>query len=70
MFRFDAESWCVVFCLKRSYTVQMTSNIASESIAMAHARGITEGGGHVFRVCKAGVLVAALELIKNREPIG
>ena len=65
--RFDGESWCVVFCLECSDVVQMTSNLSSEEIATVHAQIIRNRGGHIFRVCKAGVLVAALELIKTEE---
>ena len=70
VFRFDAESWCVVHCRLDSDVVQMTSNIADEVLANQHAQNVRLLGGHVFRVCKAGVLVAALELIKTDQDRG
>jgi hypothetical protein len=65
--RFDAESWVMVFCLKNCDVVRMTSNIADEHCAEMYANAIKEDGGHVFRICKAGELVAALKLIKGRD---
>lgn len=70
VFRFDGESWCVVFCREHSDVVQVTSNISSEDIANRHANSLRILGGHVFRVCKAGVLIAALELIKTDQDRG
>ena len=63
--RFDAESWVCVHCRPHSDVVQVTSNLADEDVADAYAAWITETNGHVFKVCKAGVLVAALKLIKT-----
>lgn len=66
VFKFDHESFCVVFCLENSAVVQMTSNIPDEALANRCAEMIRERGGHVFRVVSAGVLIAALELIKQK----
>jgi len=65
VFRFDGESWCVVFCRPNSDVVQMTSNIPDEECAISHAERLRADGYHVFRACPAGVLIAALELIKT-----
>ena len=65
VFRFDHEAYCVVFCRENSAVVQMTSNLADETVAQMYANGIRERGGHVFRAVPAGVLVAALELIRG-----
>lgn len=63
VFRFDADSWCVVHCRAHSDVVQMTSNLADEEIANQYAGLVRADGGHVFRVVQSGVLVAALGLI-------
>lgn len=68
VFRFDGESWCVVFCRPNSDIVQMTSNIPDEKCATSHVERLRADGYHVFRTCKAGVLIAALELIKTQAP--
>lgn len=65
--RFDAESWVCVHCRQNSDVVQVTSNIADEATAELYATAIKESGGFVFRICKAGVLVAALQLIVSRN---
>lgn len=65
--RFDAESWVCVHCRPSSDVVQVTSNIADEEAAEKYATAIKESGGFVFRICKAGVLVAALQLIVSRD---
>ncbi len=62
VFRFDAESWCMVYCLPNSDIVQMCSNIADQRNAIAMSAALKEKGGHVFSVLPAGVLVAALVL--------
>lgn len=49
--------------------VQMTSNIADAEVAEMMADGIRKRGGHVFRAVPAGVLIAALELIKKPEQV-
>lgn len=67
VFRFDADSYCIVFCREHSSVVQMTSNIAHAEIAEMHADTIRNNGGHVLQVCSAGVLVAALKLIRNKS---
>lgn len=64
--RFDAESWVCVHCRPHSDVVQVTSNIADESTATLYADHLRAMGGHVFRCCKAGELVAATFLIKER----
>ena len=69
VFRFDAESYCLIFCREHSDVVQMTSNIADAEVAEMMADGIRKRGGHVFRAVPAGVLVAALELIKKPEQV-
>ncbi len=61
VYRFDAESWCVVHCRENSGVVQVTSNIATEYLAQQYAENMRLCGGHVFRVVQAGVLVAVLE---------
>ena len=66
-FNFDGESYCIVFCGSGSAVVQMTSNIADENLAMRMAHEMKLSGCHIFRVIKAGVLIAAMELIKNQE---
>ncbi len=63
--RFDAEAFCVVYCREHSDVVQMTSNLADRTVADMYASAIKERGGHVFKVASAGVLVAALMLIKT-----
>lgn len=63
--RFDAESWVCVHCRPNSDVVQVTSNLADKDVASAYAEAITRQGGFVFQVCKTGVLVAALKLIKT-----
>lgn len=62
--RFDGDSWCVIFCRPNSDVVQMTSNIADEVTAINYMRELRGHGYHVFKACPAGVLIAALELIK------
>ena len=69
VFRFDGESWCVIFCRPNSDVVQMTSNIADETTAMNYIRELRVQGYHVFRAVPAGVLIAALELIKTKETV-
>ena len=69
VFRFDAESYCLIYCREHSDVVQMTSNIADAEVAEMMADGIRKRGGHVFRAVPAGVLVAALELIKKPEQV-
>ena len=66
VFRFDHESYCVVCCRENSDVVQMVSNLADKTVAEMYADGIRNRGGHVFAVVSAGVLVAALELIKSK----
>lgn len=64
VFRFDADSFVVVHCNENSGVVQMASNIADLTTAKMYAAGIRERGGHVFSVVPAGVLVAALKMVK------
>lgn len=70
VYRFDADGWCVVYCREHSDVVQMTSNLADEEIANKYAQMIRDDGGHVFRVVRAGVLVAALDLIHDPNRAG
>lgn len=65
VFRFDHEAYCVVCCRENSDVVQMVSNLADKTVADMYADGIRNRGGHVFAVVSAGVLVAALDLIKS-----
>lgn len=65
--RFDPNAYVVVFICPHSDVLQVTSNIADEAVAKMYAERIANQGGHVIRYCKAGVLVAALELIKGKE---
>ena len=65
--RFDAEAWVCLHCRTNSDVVQMTSNIADEAAALKYAKVIRESGGLVIQVCKVGVLVAALQLIKSQN---
>lgn len=65
--RFDAESWVCVHTLPNSETVSVCSNLADGDVAAKYADGIRKQGGHVFKICPAGVLVAALMLIKESE---
>lgn len=65
VFRFDAESFVVVHCRPHSIVVAMTSNIADLETAKMVAKGIRDGGGHVFGVVPAGTLIAALKLVKK-----
>lgn len=67
VFRFDGESWCVIFCRPNSDVVQMTSNLGDEKCANQHVEHLRDAGYHVFRACPAGVLIAALELIKTQK---
>lgn len=67
VFRFDHESYCVVCCRENSDVVQMVSNLADRSVADMYADGVRNRGGHVFAVVPAGVLVAALHLIKPEK---
>ena len=64
--RFDADAWVCVHLLPNSNVVQMTSDLAGEHVAAMYADSVRERGGHVFRICTAGVLIAALELIKSK----
>jgi hypothetical protein len=65
VFRFDADSWICVHCRPNSDVVKVRSNIADEDAAIRYAEAVWAVGGYVFRVCKVGVLVAALQLIKT-----
>ena len=65
MFKFDGEAWCIIFCRANSDVVQMTSNLASEEVAVHMANSIKANEGYVFRVAQIKVLIAALELIKG-----
>jgi hypothetical protein len=47
----------------------MTSNIADASVAEIYVKSLRERGCHVFRALPAGVLIAALELIKTKETV-
>jgi len=67
VFRFDRESFCVVFCRENSGVVQMTSNLPDKELAERCASMIRDRGGHVFSVVSAGVLIAALKLIKQKS---
>jgi len=67
VFCFDGESYCVVFCLEHSDVVRMTSNIADENVASMIVDSIRKNGGHVFCSVKAGVLIAAIELIQEKR---
>jgi len=44
----------------------MTSNLADAEVAEMYADAIRKRGGHVFKAVPAGVLVAALELVKSK----
>lgn len=63
---FDSRSWVCVFCLRHSDVVQMTSSLADETVAKMYAKTIADNGGHVFRCCTAGELIAALYLIRTK----
>ena len=65
VFRFDHDAYCVVCCRENSDVVQMVSNLADKAVADMYADGIRNRGGHVFAVVPAGVLVAALNLVKH-----
>lgn len=65
--RFDAESWVCVHCRPNSDVVQVTSNLADEWCARSCAEAIEAMGGFVFTTCKAGVLVAATQLIRTKS---
>lgn len=65
MIRFNADSWVCVHTLADSKTVNVASNIADEKCATMYANAVRKNGGHVFKICKTGVLIAALELIKT-----
>ena len=67
VFRFDHESYVVVYCREHSDVVQMVSNLADQEVAEMYANNIRSRGGFVFQVCSAGVLIAALKLIKDKE---
>ena len=70
VFNFNGESFCVVFCTSGSRDVRMWSaRNVTEKQADTYAKRIRDDGGYVFRVCKTGVLVAALELIKENKGI-
>lgn len=64
---FDAESYCIVHLRPNSGIVQMMSNIADRQCAQKYAQQIELDGGHVFALVPAGVLVAALQLIKKEK---
>lgn len=68
VFRFDAESYCLVHCMANCDVVRVTSNLASRAVAEQYAAAVRESGGHVFHVIPAGVLVAALHLVKDQSP--
>lgn len=63
--RFNSESYCVVFTLANSDVVQVTSNVADEVVAKMIADSIRKQGGHIFATVKAGVLIAAMQLVKE-----
>lgn len=67
VFRFDSNSYCIVFCAANSDVVQMTSNIATEELADRMVAEMRAGGCHVFHCVPAGILVAALHLIRAKE---
>lgn len=69
VFHFDADKYCLIYCGPHSGVVQMTGNISDAKFAEYMAETITRQGGHVFRAVPAGVLVAALELIKRQEQV-
>lgn len=65
VFRFDGESYCIIYCREHSDVVQMTGNVADAAVAAMMVEEMRKRGCHVFRAVPAGVLVAALELIKS-----
>lgn len=67
VFRFDADSYCMVHCRPNSDVVQMTSNIANVEVAEMMAEELKNRGGYVFHCVPAGVLVAALEMVKSNQ---
>lgn len=67
VFRFDAESYCLIYCREHSDVVQVTSNIADAEVAEMMAYAIRKRGGHVIHSVPAGVLVAAIELVKSNQ---
>lgn len=69
VFKFDGDSYCVIYCREHSDVVQMTSNIADATVAEMYVKSLRERGCHVFRALPAGVLIAALELIKTKETV-
>ena len=69
VFKFDGDSYCVIYCREHSDVVQMTSNIADATVAEMYVKALQERGCHVFRALPAGVLIAALELIKKKETV-
>ena len=65
VFRFDHETYCVVCCRENSDVVHVVSNLADKTVAEMYADGLRNRGGHVFAVVSAGVLIAALKLVKQ-----
>lgn len=65
--RFDADSYCVVHLRPNSNVVQVMSNIADETCAKRYSRQVELDGGHVFAAVPAGVLIAALQLIRKEK---
>lgn len=65
VFKFDGESYCIIYCSENSDVVQMTSNVADAAVAAMMVEEMRKRGCHVFRAVPAGVLIAALELIKS-----
>jgi hypothetical protein len=64
--RFNPDAYVCVHMLNHSEAVQVASNIVDEHVAKMYERAVIKNGGHVFKTCKAGVLIAALELIKEK----
>lgn len=67
LFRFDANAYVCVHCRPNSGVVQVTSNLADATVAKMYADSVRAIGGHVFATVQAGVLIAALQLIKEER---
>ena len=59
---FDPGAFCIVYCQHDSEVVQMHNNIFSKEKAEDMAEAIRLSGGYVFKVLRAGQLIASLEL--------
>jgi hypothetical protein len=65
VFKFENKSYCIIFCAANSDVVQMTSNIATKELAEKMRREMAQSGCHVFHCVPAGILIAALHLVKE-----